>query len=321
MELSVSAVVLCEDSACGQASGVIIEPVKEKITHVVVAESMLPHTQRLVPIGDIESSSNQKISIQCTLHQYQKMEPLVVTRFVDGEVPTGGYEFPGPALFWPYSYEVPDTEAMVMKENLPANQLNLRRGAIVDALDGYVGEVDEFVIVPKAGCITHLVLKQADETGAKGVIIPVALIDHLTENTVYLKAYKLDLSKLPVIPLNRDWKLEEKIRHQKVFEFGIVKFEVEEFASTADLHGELDAILTDMAGVLDWVIRQDGKVAVEYDHHLINGQIIEEALSGVGYKLKHILDDADLPKDTARKILMEEESTRQKEAAGDCRSD
>jgi hypothetical protein len=41
-------------------------------------------------------------------------------------------------------------------------------------------------------------------------------------------------------------------------------------------------ILSEMDGVIGWAVNQDGDVTVEYDHNRINGNVVEEALAGIG---------------------------------------
>jgi hypothetical protein len=88
---------------------------------------------------------------------------------------------------------------------------------------------------------------------------------------------------------------------------GLAKFiAIDQYAPSATKE-ELDNLLRKMEGVLDWAINPNGEVAVEYDHDLINDEMIEAALSGVGLKLKHISDDLDLPDEIAQEELDQEE--------------
>jgi hypothetical protein len=45
-----------------------------------------------------------------------------------------------------------------------------------------------------------------------------------------------------------------------------------------------------MDGVIDWTIHHSGDVTLEYDRDRISDDLIEDALSGIGFKLKHIFD-------------------------------
>jgi sporulation protein YlmC with PRC-barrel domain len=77
----------------------------------------------------------------------------------------------------------------------------VRRGAHVQATDGRVGRVDEFVVDPLSHRITDLVMREGHLWGTKTVSIPVEQIDEIEEKTVYLKLDKAGVEKLPTIDL------------------------------------------------------------------------------------------------------------------------
>ncbi|MFN2292433.1 MAG: hypothetical protein ACK2UC_14670 [Anaerolineae bacterium] len=56
---------------------------------------------------------------------------------------------------------------------------------------------------------------------------------------------------------------------------------------------ELDGLLDRIDGVLDWTIHDNGDVTVEYDSSRLYEGLIEDALSGSGFKLHHIIDEPD----------------------------
>jgi sporulation protein YlmC with PRC-barrel domain len=88
---------------------------------------------------------------------------------------------------------------------IPVGELAVRRGAKVQATDGRVGRVDEFVVDTEDGQITHLVLRDDKLWGQKEITIPVAFFDRFEENTVYLNIDRSAVSDLPAIPVQRRW--------------------------------------------------------------------------------------------------------------------
>jgi hypothetical protein len=103
---------------------------------------------------------------------------------------------------WPFAepavVTVPQAEEMI-----PPGELAMHRGAQVNAADGRVGRVDEFLVSPPDGHITHLVLREGHLWGRKDVTIPVSQTDHIAEDTVYLKLTKREIEQLPSIPIKR----------------------------------------------------------------------------------------------------------------------
>jgi len=93
----------------------------------------------------------------------------------------------------------------VDKQQIPAGELAIRRGTQVEATDGRVGHVDEFVINPKTDHITHLVMREGHLWGKKDVIIPVSAISQSSEEVVLLKLDKHQIESLPIFPLQRNW--------------------------------------------------------------------------------------------------------------------
>jgi uncharacterized protein YrrD len=91
-------------------------------------------------------------------------------------------------------------------EHIPAGEIAIRRGTPVEATDGQVGKVDEFLVDPENDIITHLVLREGHLWGKKDVTIPVSEIDRLGEEAVYLKLDKEAIEELPTIPVRRKWK-------------------------------------------------------------------------------------------------------------------
>jgi hypothetical protein len=65
--------------------------------------------------------------------------------------------------------------------------------------------VDEFVVDPGNGHITHLVLREGHLWGQKDVIVPVSAMGDKREDTLFLKLTKLQIESLPNFALQRRW--------------------------------------------------------------------------------------------------------------------
>jgi hypothetical protein len=55
----------------------------------------------------------------------------------------------------------------------------------------------------------------------------------------------------------------------------------------------LETLIPDIKGVTHWQITPDGEVLVEYDEQVIGGNIIEEALAGIGFRVRPLALDDD----------------------------
>ena len=75
----------------------------------------------------------------------------------------------------------------VHHEVIPAGELAVERGTRVEATDGHIGQVDEFLVNSVTDRITHLGLREGHLWGEREVTIPVSQIDRIEEGVVYLK--------------------------------------------------------------------------------------------------------------------------------------
>jgi hypothetical protein len=73
-------------------------------------------------------------------------------------------------------------------------------------------------------------------------------------------------------------------------EIGLARFIARDPYAPAASRQELDDLLSRMDGVIDWAIHRSGDVTLEYDRDRISDDLIEDALVGIGFKLKHIFD-------------------------------
>lgn len=201
MELPLNAEVYCADGRCGYSTYVVLNPLTEQVTHLVVKAKRFPHTEYLVSLDYVTEARPHSIQLRCTQHELAAMAPFFAKEFV--QVATSQYNG-DPFLSWPLV--LPKTEYLeVEHEHIPREELAVHRGTPVKAKDGPVGRVDEFLVNPTNGHITHLVLREGHLWGQKDVTIPVSHIDRIKEETVYLNLTQHDIEKLPVIPIHRKW--------------------------------------------------------------------------------------------------------------------
>ena len=198
MDIPINAKVNCSDGLFGQSTNVILMPVSEKVTHVVVISGMNPETGYLVPVDHIVESTSDMIRLNCARAEVFKMPVFSQVEFI----PANEIGGKGTTMLWPF-FTPEAAYIRVEEEHIPANELVIRRGAGVEATDGPVGRVDEFLINPDNDTITHLVLREGHLWGQKDISIPVSQIDYYQDNTVYLKLDKHAIEALPTIPIRR----------------------------------------------------------------------------------------------------------------------
>ncbi len=92
----------CSDGAAGKVSRVIVDPVAEKVTHLVVEPEHRQDRGRLVPLDLVDTAAGD-IRLRCTRAEFGQLEPAEENQFVPA---TSGYETygygPGEVGYWPY---------------------------------------------------------------------------------------------------------------------------------------------------------------------------------------------------------------------------
>jgi len=205
MDIPINVEVLCAGKSCGRSTYLVVNPVNEHITHLVVAEKAFPNIERLVPVDKILASTPNSIQLRCNQADLSEMATFEETDFIEAGRLEASLPYSVPYEVWPYAMY--DELPMPLEhERIPAGEVVIRRGTAVKATDGQVGKVDEFLVDPENDAITHLVLREGHLWGKKDVTIPVSEIDKITENAVYLKLDKQDIESLPTVPVKRRWK-------------------------------------------------------------------------------------------------------------------
>ncbi len=138
------------------------------------------------------------------------MDPFVKTEFVEAKVLNyagyqGGMLGMGSYFYMPYVTSEITTLKPVEHLQIPPGELAVHHSTRVEATDGYVGKVDEFVVNPENGYITHLVMREGHLWGKKDVIIPISALGDTREDTVFLKIDKHQVEALPTFPIHRRW--------------------------------------------------------------------------------------------------------------------
>jgi sporulation protein YlmC with PRC-barrel domain len=210
MEIPLNARVECTDGVCGRSVYVLINPVMDKVTHLVVKEDSSPNTDYIVPVDFVTETIADTIRMRCSKAELEKMDPFIKTTFIEEKVPDRNFGYSGiygMGSYYYMPYVTPERTVYQSVENqqIPPGELTVRRGTRVEATDGYVGKVDEFVVNPENGHITHMVMREGHLWGKKDVIIPFSAMGDTHEDTVFLKLDKHQIESLPTFPVHRRW--------------------------------------------------------------------------------------------------------------------
>jgi sporulation protein YlmC with PRC-barrel domain len=211
MEIPLNAQVECTDGVYGRSEYVLIDPVIDQVTHLVVKEESSPHTEYIVPMDFITETIADTIRLRCSKTELEQMKPFIKTTVIEEKVPDRnlalGARSYGMGSYYYLPYNTPEKtiyESMEYQQ-IPPGELAVDRGTPVEATDGHVGKVDEFVVNPENGRITHLVMRKGHLWGKKDVMIPLSAMGEMREDTMFLKINKHQIESLPTFPVNRHW--------------------------------------------------------------------------------------------------------------------
>ena len=205
MDIPLDAKVYVSDGHIGRSVYIVVNPITEEATHVVVSDDSHHHVERLVPVKYIQDSDSDMIRLDCTSQEVTKMEPFEELEFIQTKISNRRASGPVSAYYaWPYVTGIQEPHfASLVHRHIPPYHREIRRGAHVHASDGRIGQVDELVVDSETLHITHLVMREGHLWGKKEVMIPVSEIETIEENNIYLKLDKLHIETLPTFPVHR----------------------------------------------------------------------------------------------------------------------
>lgn len=207
----------CSDGVCGQVSRVVVDPVAQTVTHLVVEPKHRQGLGRLVPLSLIEGTTAD-IQLRCTVAEFGKLDLAEETQFLPGSRTYAEYG-PGQVSSWPYygltgagagggmgiasgmGIGLADVTQTVVSDRVPIGEVTVRRGEQVHAEDGNIGFVQGLIIDPRDHHVTHVLLQEGHLWGRKQVAIPISSVGS-TSNGIQLKITKQEVQDLPPVDID-----------------------------------------------------------------------------------------------------------------------
>jgi sporulation protein YlmC with PRC-barrel domain len=201
--LTMGADVLATGGACGTVERVIVDPVAQAVTHLVVERINEPEFSRLVPVELVESARGDQILLRCTLAEFNKLEIAKEEQFLPATETILGYG--DHALRQPYYELLSRTGGAhhnkpIYSDRVPTGEVDVHRGDHVHATDGWIGSVEGLVIDPADHHVTHVLLQEGHLWGRKQVAIPIGAASRVGE-AIRVALSKQEVEDLPPIEL------------------------------------------------------------------------------------------------------------------------
>ena len=192
---------------CGEAEYVVVDPVADRLTHLVVRSD--DGQTRLVPVH-LAMPVPDGVELNCTRARFEEFEPAEQTFFLPGAEPTGAVRGER-VLAWPFFGLAPspavtgvapglETEPPITTvERIPVGEVSIRRGERVHAVDGEIGRVRGLVVVPPDSEVTHVLLDEGHLWGRKHVAIPIKDVTGIDDEGVAVRLSKDEIKDLPPV--------------------------------------------------------------------------------------------------------------------------
>jgi|SRR5450631_1635416 hypothetical protein len=213
----IGASVSCSDGLCGKVTRVVINPVAQTVTHLVIEPEHRQGLGRLVPL-DLVTGEAEDLRLDCTIAEFQQLDSAEDTQFIPG---SSGYAAYGPdqVVAWPYyglgggvgdpgglgmgpaGSDIPGVSQTVTYDAVPPGEVSVRRGEHVHATDGDIGRVQGLVIEPGSHHVTHVLLQEGHLWGRKDVAIPISVVSR-TDDGIRLSITKKQVEDLPAVDID-----------------------------------------------------------------------------------------------------------------------
>jgi len=187
---------------------VVVDPVAETITHLVVEPKHRQGLGRLVPL-DLVDATPEEVRLRCTTAAFEQLDAAEETQFLPGSGGYRGYDS-GQMFSWPYyglgvgmgaGVGMAGVARAVTYETLPLGEVSVRRGEQVHATDGDIGRVQGLIIDARNHHVTHVLLQEGHLWGRKEVAIPIGAVTGVGDQ-IRLSITKQEVQDLP--PVNLD---------------------------------------------------------------------------------------------------------------------
>lgn len=179
------------DGIVGRLERVIIDPHQGRTTHLVVRETQLPNTLRLVGEKYLAHADAQGLTLSLTTKHFAACKEYIQT------------EYFSPDYFLTLAREehcrlpLAPSSWTLERPATPDGAVALLGHETVEATDGKVGKVDAVLADRATGRVTHLVLRQGHLWGAREVQVPAGLVARFEDGRVILSVDKAAVGALP----------------------------------------------------------------------------------------------------------------------------
>jgi sporulation protein YlmC with PRC-barrel domain len=196
----------CTDGPCGKVIRVVVNPVAEVVTHLVVEPIHREGLGRLVPLDLVEvDAASGDVTLRCSIDEFEKLAHAEETQFLPGSGVYAGYPASQVLALPYYGLGLGNITPPIVTDTLPAGEVGIRRGQEVHATDGGIGRVQGLVVDRTTLHVTHILLQEGHLWGRKDVAIPISAVKEIEDplqDGIALTLTKQEVEDLPAVDVD-----------------------------------------------------------------------------------------------------------------------
>ena len=203
MNLEIGAEVLGPEGKLGTLTRIVIEPLGERVTHVVVMRGGLHPWEKILPTERLTRTEGSRVWTDLRLEDMAAYPDFIAyagtapTPSTPAEVPMGdrspvGLLWPSDVLGWYLASQKSPTPSQP-HANLPEGTHGLKSGTEVHCRDGKIGRLDEVVYDEESGRATGMVIRKGF-IFARELEAPIDWVETI-DDTIRLKVTCAEISE------------------------------------------------------------------------------------------------------------------------------
>jgi uncharacterized protein YrrD len=200
--------VRCRDEHAGRVIKLVVNPARQRLTHLVVERGLLVRHDVVVPVSNVARVDGDTVVLNLTAEELKALPP-----YAEVEFPTPGGDW-AERLGYPRSDTLVDLSTyawdgmdlstawsgfMVLTHvdvGVPETEKLVGQDTVVSCHDGVLGTVDHLLLDPKTDRVRALVVRKGHLL-SNDIVVPVDWVKDVQENEVILSADRSLLTKLP----------------------------------------------------------------------------------------------------------------------------
>ncbi|MEO7126071.1 MAG: PRC-barrel domain-containing protein [Nakamurella sp.] len=229
-QFTIGAEASCSDGVCGEVTRVVVDPVADTLTHLVVEPKHHHDMGRLVPLALLDPTKSG-VALRCTLAEFDTLELAQETHFLPSNFGYGSYgreqilRLPyyglrggigmsagagisngmsvgggGIGMIMTPGLGRGNFDQSVTIDLVPSGEVSMHRGDPVIATDGEIGRVQGLVIGRPDHQVTHVLLQEGHLFGRKDVAIPISAVTAVDAG-IQLNINKQQVKDLPAVDI------------------------------------------------------------------------------------------------------------------------